>query len=297
MDFKQLEALITVAKLKSFSKAAEELYITQPTVSNQISNLEKELNTTLINRNNKSVSLTKAGNILYQYALDILNKRDHAMFSLDQFKGKIEGELEIASSSVPERFLLPDIILDFSRLYKNVKYNIKKYDTGIVLSKILNGEIDFGIVGAKKPSKHLNYIEIMSDEIVLVAPNSGVYKDIDSLDIQDVVKHPLIMREDGSATRNILLERLTQNSINVKELRVIAVLQNSETIMDLVANNLGISFISNHYLDTVSDDRIKVIQLKNMSITRKFYFVYHNSRALSPLAEKFQEFILNTKDK
>lgn len=292
MDFKQLEALVTVAKLKSFSKAAEVLYITQPTVSNQISNLEKELNTTLINRNNKSVSLTRAGNILYQYALDILNKRDYAMFSLDQFKGKIEGELEIASSSVPERFLLPDIILSFSKLYSNVKYNIKKYDTAIVLNKILSGEIDFGIVGAKKPSKHLNYIEVLSDDIVLIAPNTPDFKDLNELDIQNIHKYPIIMREEGSGTRNIIMERLTQNSVNTNTLNVVAILQNSETILDLVSNGLGISFVSKYYVDTILDDSIKVIPLKNMSITRSFYFVYHNSRALSPLAEKFQEFII-----
>lgn len=125
MDFKQLETFVTIAKLKSFSKAAEHLFLTQPTISNHIQNLEKELKTILINRTNKNISLTQAGELLYKHAIDILNKKESAIFSLNQFKGKIEGILEISASTIPEQYYLPDLLIEFSKKYPEVKYNLK----------------------------------------------------------------------------------------------------------------------------------------------------------------------------
>ncbi len=110
MDFKQLESFVMLAKLRNFSKAAEKLYLTQPTISNHINNLERDLDTLLFNRSNKKVSLTQAGEILLNHALSILNERDQALFSLGQFQGEIIGTLEIASSSIPERYLLTELL-------------------------------------------------------------------------------------------------------------------------------------------------------------------------------------------
>ncbi len=114
MDFRQLETFIEVADSKSFSRAAEKLYITQPTVTNHIQNLEKELGgTLLINRSGKNISLTDAGELLYKYAINIVNYCEMAKFDLAEHKGRIQGHLSIFSSSVPRKYILPQIIKDF----------------------------------------------------------------------------------------------------------------------------------------------------------------------------------------
>lgn len=113
MDFRQLETFIEVANLKSFSRAAEKLYITQPTVTNHIQNLEKELGTLLINRSGKNISLTEAGSLLYEYAINIINTCEMAKFDLASYKGRIQGHINIYSSSVPRKHILPNIMVSF----------------------------------------------------------------------------------------------------------------------------------------------------------------------------------------
>lgn len=296
MDFKQLETFVSVAKLKSFSKAAEKLFITQPTASNHILNLEKQLNTILINRNNKNITLTTAGALLYEYAVDILNKRDNAVFSLNQFKGKIEGILEISSSTIPEQYYLPELLKDFSKIYPAVKYVLKKYDTSQVINKILSGEIDFGIVGAKKDSTQLEYIEILDDNIILAAPNKGKYSKFNSITLKDLLHLPIIMREEGSGTRNVVENSLKENNFSVDDLNVIAYIEDTETIKQCVKKDLGTTFISKQAVAyDIQNNLIKNIDIEGFEFKRKFFFVYHKNRALSPLAETFKKFVLEYK--
>ena len=291
MDFKQLESFVTIAKVKSFSKAAEKLFLTQPTISNHIHNLEKELGTSLFNRTNKNISLTNAGEILFKYAVSILNKRDHAFFSLNAYKGRIEGILEIASSSIPEQYYLTDVMCAFSTQCPDVKYNLMKYDTKKVIDKLNLGEIDFGIVGAKKESPQLDYIDIMDDEIVLVA-SSQIYDKTSSIQLGDLKEKPLIMREEGSGTRTVVENTLKKAGVGPSDLNVIAEIESTETIKKLVIKGLGLSFISKKAVeDELLSGQMKVLQVDELSIERKFYFVYHTKRVLSPLSETFKDYI------
>ena len=295
MDFKQLESFITISKLNSFSKAAEKLFLTQPTISNHIQSLEKELGTILFNRTNKKITLTESGEILYEYAISILNKRDLAFFSLNEFKGKIEGILEISSSTIPEEYYLTDVISKFNSIYPDVKYLLMKYDTKQVLDKIQMGEIDFGIVGAKKELPNMKYIKIFDDEIVLITPKSERYNSIDSINIKDLRNFPIIMRENGSGTRENLCKKLSDEGLQFNDLNVIAEIESNQTIKKFVMNGLGISFISNRAIqDEISMKKINIIKVNNFSIKRSFYFAYHDKRALSPLAKTFKDFIVNS---
>lgn len=292
MDFKQLESFVTIAKVKSFSKAADKLFLTQPTISNHIHNLEKELGTALFNRTNKNITLTNAGEILFKYAVSILNKRDHAFFSLNAYKGKIEGVLEIASSSIPEQYYLTDIMCDFNHKYPDVKYSLMKYDTKKVIDKLNLGEIDFGIVGARKDGSQLDYIEIMDDEIVLVAPTS-TFEKLPSIQIKALADLPLIMREDGSGTRTVVEQALKAAGVGTGELNIVAEIESTETIKRLVSKGLGLSFVSKKAVEAeVQNGQMKILKVDELTINRNFYFVYHTKRVLSPLSEAFKNFIL-----
>lgn len=294
MDFKQLESFITIAKLKSFSKAAEKLYLTQPTISNHIHILEKELGTILLNRSNKNVTLTNAGEILYKYSISILNKRDHAYFALDQFKGKIEGILEISSSTIPEQYFLTDVLFQFNKKYPEVRYSLQRFDSTKVVEKILLGDIDFGIVGAKKDNTQLDYIEIFEDEIILVAPNNESFFEIDELEIEDLKNYKYIFREVGSGTRTKIESYLESKKINIENLDILGYVENNETIKKLVEMNMGICFISKLAVQKeLKNGVLKEIRIDDFKIRRNFYFVYHKNRVLSPLAETFKSFIID----
>ncbi len=294
MDFKQLESFVTIAKLKSFSKAADKLYLTQPTISNHIHLLESELGTILFNRTNKNITLTRAGDILYEYAISILNKKEHAYFSLNAFKGKIEGILEISSSSIPELYYLTEMICKFSKAYPGVKYNLMKYDTKQVLDKIQNGEIDFGIVGAKKEIPQLEYIDVMDDEIALVIPVKGELSKFSEMSLEDLASLPIILREEGSGSRAAVMDYLKERNIDTDALNIIAEVESNEAIKKFVEYGLGISFISTRSIQKeIRDEALKIIPIGDGSIRRKFYFVYHRKRVLSPLSETFKDFILS----
>jgi len=295
MDFKQLESFIAIAKYKSFSRAAESLFLTQPTLSNHIISLEKELGTLLFNRMNKKVSLTDVGELFFQHALDIINSRDRALFSLNQFKGEIAGTLEISSSTVPQHYFLGDLIQEFAKKYPNVRYKILRHDSHQVLDKISRGEVDFGIVGQQLPIHNVRYHEIMGDEIQLLA-----HKDFpkDTLAIDELKGVPLILREKGSATRQVLLLALTDHGIALEDLAIKAEIENTATIKQFVSKGIGLSFISNQeILSDGSCENLKVIPIENFRITRSFYFAYNEKIAFSPLCEAFKNFIFDKNQK
>lgn len=293
MDFRQLETFAAIAKFKSFSKAADYLFLTQPTISNHIQNLENQLGTILIDRTNKKVSLTKAGEILYTYALDILNKRELALFKLEQFKGKIEGTLEIASSTTPEHYFLPKLLNSFHQIHPDVKYHLFHYDSQQVIDAIVHGQIDFGIVGVKDEKKQLNYIHLMEDRLVLIAPYSPPYRNIDSVSIDFLLDKKLILREEGSGTRKIFEEELKQQHLSTEHLPVVAYMENTETIKQCVRLGLGLAIVSELAIcDELKFSTLKKIEIEGLDLHRYFYFAYHKHRTLSPLAETFKNYVL-----
>lgn len=291
MEFRQLETFVEVAKLKSFSKAADKLYITQPTVSNHIQNLERELGTLLINRMGKKISLTEAGNLLYKYALNITNSFEMARFELEAFQGKIQGHLDIMSSSVPRKYLLPSLIKSFLDLFPDVTFNISNSDTKEVIQNILDGETDFGLVGAKIDSPNLKYVNIMEDNLVLVAPKNCTIDLIDesTISLDSIMNKKFILREEGSGTRDLIFKALKASNIHKSNLNIVALVKDSETIKELIYQGVGFSFLS---LKDVSDDiklgKYKVYNVRELDLKRNFYFVYHKNRQLSPLGNAFK---------
>lgn len=294
MEFRQLETFIEVAKLKSFSKAANKLFITQPTVTNHIQNLEKELNTLLINRFGKELSLTHAGSLLYKYAINIVNSCEMAKFDLAAYKGKIHGHLNIYSSSVPRKYLLPSIMKKFLASYPDVSFSLSEKDSTDVIKSIISGETDFGIVGAKGSSPNIDYIDLMKDRLVLITPNSSRYpfENFSHIDKDIIYNENLLFREKGSGTRQLIESILTDSDLD--KLKIIAYIEDTEAIKELVSLGVGISFISEKTINKEVDlKRYKFFYIKGLDFSRKFYFAFHKNRQLSPLNEAFKNFILD----
>jgi len=295
LDFRQLETFLEVVKLKSFSKAAQKLYLTQPTVTSHIQNLENEIGTLLINRFGKRISTTDAGNLLYKYALDIINIRDMAQFDLGLFNGKIQGHLEISSSSIPRQYVLPLILEKFNKKYPDVTFSLTDNDSKMVIDSIVDGETDFGIVGAKYNSVHLEYIDLIEDNLILVVPNNNKYAfdDYEELDKKFLLKEKIILREKGSGTRLLIENQLKKNHINLESLNIIGYINDTETIKRFIELGIGISFISERAVKReIAMGVLKPCTIKDFTLKRKFYFVYHKNRQLSPLSETFKNFVI-----
>lgn len=289
MDFKQLEVFVAVYKYQSFSKAARELFLTQPTVSSHIQNLEKELDTVLINRNNKNITLTKSGEILYSHAIKILNNCKKAIYDIKEYSGKIEGIIDIACSSIPESYILPKFIKNFTLQYPDVKFSINNYNSQVVISEILDEKISFGLVGYKPNNAQIQYIDLMDDELVLITPkNILLDNDNGYINITKLNNLKFIMRKEGSATRNIIISKLKESGFNVDNLDIIANVESNNSILEMVKLGLGASFVSyisvTSYLD---NNKLNIYKIKNLELKRKFYFIYSKKKILTPLENKF----------
>lgn len=290
MNFKELQSFVTISKYKNFSKAAQALYLTQPTISHHINALEDELNTTILVRTSKSVSLTKAGQLLLIHAQKILNEKEQIHFMFDHYNGDISGELEIASSSIPSQYYLPKVIKEFSELHPNMKFKVEKLDSAGVHRKLEYSEIDFGIVGTLSNHDYFEYEKILSDEIVLC---TDMNNPIDRLSLDDLKKIPLIIREDGSGTRKQLLSALNDHNININNLNIFATIDDINTIKACIIDSNKFTFTSRISIEKeLEEEQLKVIKVDGLDIIREFYFVYNRKHILTPLSKTFKDFII-----
>lgn len=295
LDFRHLETFIQVVKLKSFSKAAQQLYLTQPTITSHIQNLESELGTILLNRSGKSISPTGAGKLLYKYALNIINMRNMAQFDLGVYQGKIQGHLDISISSIPRHYVLPSLLKDFMSKYPEVTFSITDYDSKNVFDSIIEGNTDFGIVGTYFKSPNLEYIDLINDELCVITPNNSDYpwENYSELDPEFLISEKIISREKGSGTRGLIESQFIEHGIDYDSLKIIAYVDDTDAIKRFVELGIGISFTSKKAIKREVDmGLIKCFTIKGFELKRMFYFIYHKKRQLSPLSKTFKDFVV-----
>lgn len=293
MDIKQLEVFVAVAKHKSFSKAARELFLTQPTVSSHIQNLENEMQTVLLNRNNKTITLTDSGHILYNHAIVILNDCKKAVYDIKEYSGKIEGSISIVCSSVPEAHLFPSFLNKFCDKYPNITFTINHCNSNLVIPEILSERATFGIVGSKQKHPHIDYYDLINDELVLICPKNCELKNENGfIDIEQLKALTFIMRKEGSGTRNVIIKKLNSSPISPSSLKVRAYVESNHAITEMVRNGLGCSFVSEISVRSMIDrGEIKSYRIKNFTFDRNFYFIFSKKKVFTPTEKKFFEYL------
>lgn len=294
MDFKQLEAFAYVVKLKSFSRAAEQIYLTQPTISNHISTLEKELDTKLLERGSKTVYPTPSGKILYQYAQRMLNLLEDAICAVRRYNKELKGNLTLCASTVPSQYVLPKVLAAFREEYPNVVFQINRQDSGQVVDTILNRGAMLGFTGTTSEDKDLAFEAFTKDKLVIITPNTEKYRALDpgAFDVKLLRQESIVLREQGSGTRKEMEHFLSQANIELGELNVVAQFNDPDSIKHAVSQGLGISIISRAAVeDYVSFGELLTFELQNVTMDRKLYMVSRKSGALPFLAEVFMNFV------
>ncbi len=294
MKLKQLEVFTAVADHRSFSKAAEKLYLTQPTVSVYISSLERELNAKLFVRNTKEIHVTEQGLQLYQYAREMLALQNKIKEIFQPDSQEKEPRLVVAASTVPSRYLLPDILARYQEKYSCGQLELRESDSARVIEDVEKHVADVGFTGTALENKTCRYIPFYEDELVIITPNTSRYRMIqkqeDNLDW--IRKEPMIFREEGSGTRKEAEKQLRMAGIDVGKLHVAASADSTETIKRFVKNGIGITMISSLAAqeEIVSGKVLTFPMAKNKS-TRKLYVVYNNSCALSAQARNLVQVV------
>lgn len=292
MNLKQLEAFVHVAEGGSFSKAAKELYLTQPTVSAHISSLEKELNVRLFVRNTKEVSLSQDGRELYKYAKQMV---DLELKIEEYFGAKNEGEelqcITIAASTVPSQYLLPKVLIRFNEKYPKEQLKLIETDSSKVVTQIIEHVVDVGFTGTVLEKKHCKYIPFYKDELVIITPNTEKYRYIQAHyenDISWMCKEHIIMREEGSGTRKEAEKQLRRAGVDYATLDIIASMENQETIKRSVSQGMGISILSRlATMDEAANGQMLAIPVPFADEGRDIQLVYNKNYRLSRSAQRF----------
>lgn len=297
MDFKQIEAFVNVAKYKSFSKAAEAIYLSQPTISTHINSLESELKAVLFDRSGKEVQLTPAGKIFYMHAADMINTRNRAIQSIAEFYDRIEGELKISCSTTPCKCILPDIVREFLKKYPSVRFKISEAGSGDVISSLLRYDAELGIVGKMMPDERLEYHDFADDNLVAITPVNGKFSDIkeSSLYFKELQQEHFILRQENSATRQIFESALSSSGYDKVKLNVISEVNSMDAALQFVKSGLGVTVMSENAAREYIDSKlVRVFHIKDLPLVRKIYLVRCSKRTLSPAAKMFEKFIFES---
>lgn len=297
MEFKQLEAFVNVIRYKSFSKAAEATYLTQPTISTHISSLEKELGVKLVDRKGKESRPTKHGRAFYNYAINIINTRDRAVMAMTDFANEISGTVDIKTSSIPGQSIVPELITDFHKIYPKVNFNVEQSDSEKVWSDIEENLGEIGFTGYYE-NNNLKCHLLVSDKPVVITPRNEKFEKLmaekGKLSLNDIADEDFIWREEGSATRKVFEEWFRKR--DNREISTVAVVNSVEAIKECVKYGLGISMLSETAARSEAENKngaIMVFPMEDMDIEREFYMVYNKNTTLSPSAQKFREFVEN----
>ena len=242
IDFRHLETFCRVADLKSFSKAADDLFLTQPTVSGHILSLEQSLSLRLFDRTSREVRLTKAGEVFLKYASKILSFRKDLLNALSEFSQGIRGELSLGASTIPGEYLLPKLMGDFKKEHPHFIISLKIADTKEIIQYVFQDNVEFGIIGAKLNHPSLHYEKYEEDEIIVVAPPDHPLTRKKRVNVEELLKEPWIIREEGSGTQMAVEKALRKKGKSLKQFHVVMEMGSTSSVKEGVKAKLGLAF-------------------------------------------------------
>lgn len=293
MEFKQLESFVAVVDYGSFSEAARKLYLTQPTISAHVRSLEEELHTKLILRTTKKTTITTRGYQLYDSAVRMLEIRNNL---LENFTGVQKHMIDLAASTIPSSYLLPEILAAFGKTHPDIYFHSIQADSAESINRVLDGTVDLALVGQNTRDETCVFLPFCQDELVIATPITNHYLGLQnkSVTFEDFIKDPIIIREKGSGTKKEMDLFLEQIGVTPSDLNVIARMNDLEGIKKSIVNGLGISILSaRSAIDLQKTKQILLFPLEESAHKRTFYIVYSKNRILKPHVRQFIQFVQN----
>ncbi|NVM57667.1 MAG: LysR family transcriptional regulator [Desulfobacterales bacterium] len=298
MDLWRLHIFCKVVELKSFSKAAGAVYLSQPTVSSHIKDLEDHFECKLIDRLGREVAPTKAGQLLYGYAAKMIALKEDAEKALADFQGKIRGHLTIGGSTIPSGYILPPLVGKLKQAYPEVTVTLIESDTAGIIRDTVEGRVELGIVGAKSREVPLIQEKIMDDEMFLIVPAGHKWAARGSISMEELISEPFIMREHGSGTRKSIEQVLDKSGHWLDHLNVVAEMGSTEAVRQGMKAGVGVSILSECAVaDEAAAGTLRKVEIKGLSFQRAFYLIVHKHRTQSPLCRTFIKFLRRERKK
>ncbi|MBW9222291.1 LysR family transcriptional regulator [Methanothermococcus sp. SCGC AD-155-C09] len=285
------ETFIIASKTKSFSKAAKKLGVTQGTVSNHISTLEKYFDTQLFIRTPEGVELTPEGEIVYEKASIMLELMESAKQHIKSIHEYPEGIIKIAASTTPGEHILPSIIMDYKREYRDVDFDMEITDSKKCFKLLENGNVDIIAVGHLY-NKDYEHLIIGKDRLVLIVPPNHRLANKGIATLSDIMKEDYIDREEGSGTREILIKALNEKGYSMMDLNIVMRLGSNSSVITAVSEGDGISIVSEIPAKKASEaGLIKIIPIEDLDLTRYLYMVKGKKLKNPSAVKSFWDFL------
>lgn len=292
MDFKQLQSFAAVVKHQSFTRAAEKLFLSQPTISAHVSSLEEELGKRLILRTTKNIELTPKGQEVYDYAVRILGLRDRMVECCSQQSDKI---IHLGASTIPSAYILPELLPEFGALYPDTYFSIHQSDSQGVVDALKEGLFDVGLIGMKVDDDRIECTPFCKDRMVLITPVNEHFLKLkqEGCSIRELMQNPVIMRETGSGSKKSADLFLESIGISEDSLNIVARVNDQEAIKNMVSGGLGISIISHMAARSIlAEKRVLSFPLDDHASGRTIYLIHRKDYILAPHIQAFMKFML-----
>ena len=293
-DFKQLEIFCKIVEFQSFTKAARAVALAQASVSERIAVLENSVGTRLLDRLGRKVVPTAAGKLLLKHAVALLKMKQIACMEMDNFLGIRKGEVYLGASTIPGEYILPAIMVEFSKKHPLISIKLAISDTKEIENRILDGTFEIGVVGSKNSTDNLIYNKLWDDELVLAVSAAHRFSCKSSVSIQEFAQEPFILREKGSGTLKIITDYFNAASFDINSLKTVASFGSSTAVKEGIKSGLGISVLSLRAIKTELDAGIlKALRIENLTMKRNFYLIRDKRRNFSPVSQALLDFFLS----
>ncbi|SMC67399.1 LysR family transcriptional regulator [Pedobacter africanus] len=288
-DFR-LTVFYTVARRLSFSKAAEELYISQPAVTKHIRELEHQYNNKLFDRKGNKIGLTSAGQVLLNHTESLFAIYRSIDFDMNALLQKHAGILHLGASTTISQYLIAPILAGFKKKFSDIELKLITGNTEQVEKALLKKEIELGIVEGRSKNLEISYSDFMQDEIVLVCNKQHPLAKTSEITPEQLKEHRFIVREQGSGTRQVIDHALKTSGLTLADLRIEIQLGNTESIKSYLMHSSTLAFLSVHSISReLLNGDLRVIDIQELSITRSLHFI-HLQGHTDVLSEKLMRF-------
>ncbi len=293
MADRRLQVFHTVARLLSFTKAAETLHMTQPAVTFQVRQLEEHFNTRLFDRTHNRISLTDAGRRVYEYADRIFELYSEMENAVREMTGDISGVVTIGASTTIAEYMLPALLGDFRSQFSDVNVQLKVSNTEGIVSMVENNVIDLGVVEAPVSNKNLVVEMCRQDELVAIMPPSHELAGKERVTMQELFKYPYICREEGSGTREVIQEYLQSTGLNPNDISICMELGSPEAVKGAVEAGMGVSVVSRATINKELQLGTLVALPLDPTLQRPFSFVHQKQKFRHRAMDELLEFAQN----
>lgn len=293
MADRRLQVFHTVARLLSFTKAAETLHMTQPAVTFQVRQLEEFFNTRLFDRTHNRISLTEAGRLVYDYAEQIFHLYSEMESAVNSMTGDVRGTLTIGASTTVAEYMLPSLLGDFRKGFPDVSIYLRVSNSEGIVAMVENNSIDLGVVEAPVNNKNLVVEICKDDQLVTIVPPDHPLTAKAFVELKDLLEYPFICREEGSGTREVIADYISRSNHTESNLKISMELGSPEAVKGAVEAGMGVSVVSRATIQ--KELRLGTLVGIPMSppLTRPFSFVHQKQKFRMQAMEELLQFARN----